>query len=164
MRTTNTGGEGTPETTTQEIVWAVATQVDDLSGEHLPPLMEAILGAGAKDVTASPVLMKKGRSGFRVEALCGADTRQAVERAMLVHSSSFGVRSWPTERRILDRRFETVQTDYGDIRIKLGYLDGELVHSAPEYEDVAAAARTNGVPVPQVHRAAWLGWAQGRTT
>ena len=109
-------------------VWVLRAQMDDLTGEHLPPLIDALLAAGALDAFAAPVLMKKGRSGLLVEALTTAERRSAVEVAMLRHGSTFGVRRHRTSRRVLDRKHATVQTAYGPIRVKLGMLDGEALH------------------------------------
>lgn len=137
---------------TQVIV--LETQMDDLSGEHLPALLEATLEAGALDAFAVPVLMKKGRSGLWVQALAAPAQVDAVERALLRHGSSFGVRRHAADRRVLDRRHVAVQTPWGEVRVKLGSLDGELLHAAPEHEDVRAVARAAGVPQPLVHAAA----------
>jgi uncharacterized protein (DUF111 family) len=57
-------------------------------------------------------------------------------------------------RSKLARRVESVRTKYGPIRLKIGSLDGETIRAAPEYEDVAAAARRAKVPFDVVHLAA----------
>ncbi|MDP6933817.1 MAG: nickel pincer cofactor biosynthesis protein LarC [Myxococcota bacterium] len=135
-------GEGPSSSPTT--VELVETQMDDLPGEHLPPLMEALLAAGALDVFAVPVTMKKGRPGLWVHALCTVDQLDAVETAMLRHGSTFGTRRHRCARRVLDRRHQVVETPWGPIRVKLGTLQGELLHAAPEYEDVASAAKSAG--------------------
>ncbi len=139
-------------------IWVLCAQMDDLTGEHLPPLLEAVLAAGALDVYASPVLMKKGRSGLLVTALSDRSSIGRVEEALLRHGSTFGVRRHRTARRVLDRRHVTVSTPFGAVRIKLGSLDGELLHAAPEFEDVRQRAEEAGVPVARVHDAAIASW------
>jgi uncharacterized protein (DUF111 family) len=132
--------------------------MDDLTGEHLPPLIDALLKAGALDAFASPVLMKKGRSGLLVTALAEWSAVAQVELSMLQHGSTFGVRRHRTTRRVLSRRHRAVQTPYGEIRVKLGSLDGDVLHAAPEFEDVRQAADQAGVPVGRVHAAAIAAW------
>lgn len=144
-------------------VVSVEAQMDDLSGEHLPPLIEALLEAGALDAYATPVLMKKGRTGLLVTALASPPLADAVEIALLRHGSTFGVRRQVMDRRVLDREHVTVRTPYGPARIKLGRLDGALVHAAPEFEDVRALARSAGVPVPVVHAAVLRAYDGGVT-
>jgi uncharacterized protein (TIGR00299 family) protein len=139
-------------------VEVLQAQMDDLTGEHLPPLIEALLGAGALDAFAAPVLMKKGRSGLLVTALCEDEAAAAVEEAFLRHGSTFGVRRSTARRRVLDRRHERVETPWGPVRIKLGMLGSEVLHCAPEHEDVRACALAAGVPVPKVYAAAIAAW------
>lgn len=143
-----------------EQVAVIEAQMDDLPGEHLPPLIEALLEAGALDAFAAPVLMKKGRTGLWVVALATRAAAPAVERALLRHGSTFGVRRTLADRRVLDRRHENVVTPWGEIRMKLGFLDGDLVQASPEFEDVRAVARAADVPVPQVHAAAVRAFGQ----
>lgn len=143
-------------------VAVLEAQMDDLTGEHLPPLIDALLAAGAMDAYASPVLMKKGRSGLLVTALAPEQRAPGVEEAMLRHGSTFGVRRTTATRRVLDRRHERVQTPWGAVRIKLGQLDGEELHAAPEHEDVLACAAAAGVAVPRVYAAAVAAWHTAR--
>ncbi|MBR4104710.1 MAG: DUF111 family protein, partial [Thermoguttaceae bacterium] len=53
------------------------------------------------------------------------------------------------------RRWKTVETSFGSIRVKIGAtLDGETLTAAPEFADVADAARKAGVPFDRVYREA----------
>jgi hypothetical protein len=129
-------------------------QVDDMPGEWLPPLFERLSEAGALDAFAAPVVMKRGRSGLLLTALCAPEDVSSVEAALLRHSSTFGVRRRLCERTVLERSWETVDTLFGPIRVKLGRLEGELLHCTPEHRDCAEAAARHGVSVGAVHRAA----------
>lgn len=143
-------------------VAVLQAQMDDLTGEHLPPLLSALLEAGAVDAYASPVLMKKGRSGLLVTALAPEQASAAVEEALLRHGTTFGVRRTTAQRRVLDRRHETVLTEWGPVRVKLGQLGDEVLHASPEHEDVQARAAAAGVAVPRVYAAAVAAWHTGR--
>ncbi len=54
----------------------------------------------------------------------------------------------------LDRSFRRVRTPYGTVRVKVGSLDGRVLHAWPEYEDCAAAARRRRVGLQEVQLAA----------
>lgn len=133
-------------------------QMDDLTGEHLPPLIDALLACGALDAYATQILMKKGRSGLLVTALATDETADSVADAMLRHGSTFGVRRHTATRSILDRWHESAETPWGTVRIKIGALGEEVLHAAPEFEDVLQLAQSNGQPVPVVHAAALTAW------
>jgi uncharacterized protein (TIGR00299 family) protein len=146
LGTAEGGGAGT--------VLVVETNLDDMSPELLPPAMEAILAAGALDVLVLPALMKKGRPGQLLQVLCREGDRGQVVGAILRETTSFGVRLRPAERVTLDRAFETVATPYGEVRVKVGRLQGEVLTAAPEHEDCRARAAEAGVPVRRVYEAA----------
>jgi len=136
--------------------------MDDMSGEHLPPLLRALFDAGALDAYAQPVLMKKGRSGLLVTALCTAAHTQDVEEAMLRHGTTFGVRRSTAERTILDRWHKSVQTPWGEVRVKIGALNGEVLHASPEYDDVQRVADAAKRTTIEVYRAALSAWRQSQ--
>jgi uncharacterized protein (DUF111 family) len=50
----------------------------------------------------------------------------------------------------LARRHETVRTAWGDIRIKIGSLNGADSNAAPEYEDCRRIATVQRVPLKTV--------------
>jgi uncharacterized protein (DUF111 family) len=54
-----------------------------------------------------------------------------------------------------------VQTTYGEIRVKIGTLAGEVLNAAPEFEDCRAAAVRCNVPLKQVQQAAIAAYAAG---
>jgi len=133
-------------------------QLDDMSGELIPPLIDALLAAGAVDAFAMPVVMKKGRPGHLIEALAPPAHADAVAEAFLRHAPTFGVRRHRSWRTILDREHEVVEIHGCPVRFKLGRLGGELLHATPEYEDLHAVARATGLPLPRVHSDALAAW------
>ena len=129
-------------------------QVDDLAGEAVPGLIAAVLAAGALDAFVTQILMKKGRTGLLITALCEEAQRAAVGEALLRHSGSFGYRYQRVAREVLARSWEPVETPWGSVRLKLGYLGAELVHAAPEFEDCRQVAEAAGLPLAKVYAAA----------
>jgi uncharacterized protein (TIGR00299 family) protein len=134
-------------------VVVLATDVDDMNPEYVEPLRQALLEAGALDVQTWPVQMKKGRPGFRLEAITPEGQAAAVTAALFRHSTTAGVRRWAAERATLARRHVTVQlAPRVSVRVKvLEQADG--VRVKPEYDDVVAAAAALGRPAIEVARA-----------
>ncbi|MDB4950680.1 MAG: putative nickel insertion protein [Gemmatimonadetes bacterium] len=134
-------------------VLLVQCDVDDLSPEYVPPLLEAVLKAGALDCTAMPLLMKKGRPGVRIEALAPAPKLEQVRAAMFQAGTSIGVRFWPVRRETLARSVETVQWRGQEVRVKRSKLPGGGERAKPEFEDVARAAERLGMTPLAAYRA-----------
>ncbi len=132
----------------------IQTNLDDTTAEEIGFLIDRLWSCGPLDVWVAPVLMKKNRPGQIVSILCTSDIRPDIIDCLYAHSSTFGVRYERVERDVLDRRMLTVSTAYGDVAVKLGYRDEQLLKRAPEYEDCARLARENGVSVRQVYQAA----------
>lgn len=130
-------------------VWVAASDIDNTRPEVFDWLADRLREAGAIDVTFLDVAMKKGRKGIRVEALCTADRRDAIAETILSETASLGVRWMPVSRTKLQRRSETVDTEWGPIRIKVAILPrGE--RGIPEYDDCRRAAAEYGVPLMTV--------------
>ena len=68
----------------------------------------------------------------------------------IVETSTFGVRYQKLKRVMLERKFEKIETKYGNIQIKLGYLNGELIKVTPEYEDCKIIAKKENLPLIKV--------------
>jgi len=134
-------------------VIVVQCDVDDLPPEYVPPLLDAVLAAGALDCTTTPVLMKKGRPGLRVEALAPPARQEAVHAALFHAGSSIGVRFWTVQRQALRRREEVVQWRGQEVRVKRSLLPGGGERAKPEFEDVARAAERLGMTPLAAYRA-----------
>jgi pyridinium-3,5-bisthiocarboxylic acid mononucleotide nickel chelatase len=130
----------------------LSTDLDDLSPEYLDPLREALFAAGALDVQLWGTQMKKGRAGFRIEALVSPGEADSVADALFRHSTTAGIRRQVLERVTLGR--QEMELDAGDgMRVRVKILeapDGPRVK--PEYDDVAAVARRTGRPAHEVAR------------
>jgi uncharacterized protein (TIGR00299 family) protein len=130
----------------------LSTDIDDLSPEYLVALRDELVAAGAVDVVTWSTQMKKGRIGFRVEALTQVADVAAVTEAFFRHSTTAGVRAAQVSRRALPREHWSVEAPGGgQIRVKTIHgPDGPRVK--PEYDDVIAAARRTGQPAHELSR------------
>jgi uncharacterized protein (TIGR00299 family) protein len=135
-------------------VTVLETALDDLSPQVLAHVTESALQQGAFDVMCTAVQMKKGRLGTLITILTDEAHSPALQRLLLRETSTLGVRIHQDTRACLDRTYTTVTTPYGEIRIKIGSLNNEVLNAAPEFEDCRTAAQKHNVPVKQVIQAA----------
>jgi len=151
------GQTGEPETSETDEISQIETNLDDITPELAAAAMERLFKAGALDVFFTSAQMKKCRPGFVLTALCHPDKTDDLARILLTETSAFGVRIHTARRYKLRREFRDVETPYGPVRIKLGFLGEDLVQAAPEFESCRAVAEQAGVSVRDVHIAAWIG-------
>ena len=135
---------GTTEASCEDIA-CISCNLDDMTPEDMGFAMERLLEAGALDVYTTPIGMKKSRPGVLLTCLCSLEDRARMEELMLRHTTTLGVRTVIAQRRIQSRRFETLQTPYGPVRVKRA---GDK--AKPEYEDLAQIARSQNLTLSQV--------------
>jgi uncharacterized protein (DUF111 family) len=132
----------------------LAVNLDDVSPQVLGDAQRRLLEAGALDVWTIALGMKKQRPGVMLCVLCAYGDRAAFAQQILELTGSFGVRYRSWQRLILDRRYETVTTSHGPVRLKIGSHNGDVVVVRPEYEDVRRLAQSSGQPLRTVMEAA----------
>jgi pyridinium-3,5-bisthiocarboxylic acid mononucleotide nickel chelatase len=137
-----------------DTVTRIEANLDDLSPEIVGATMEKLLAVGALDVFFTPIQMKKNRPASLLTVLCEPKDATRLARLVLTETSSFGVRMDDVRRLKLARRFEKVATQFGEVTVKLGLLDGAVVQCAPEFESCRTAADKGDVPLRVVFEAA----------
>ncbi len=135
-------------------VAVLETNLDDISGEVLGQFVETALAAGALDVFHTPIQMKKSRPGVLLTVLCAEADADKFSELVLRETTAFGVRRTIAERRKLRREIVKVKTPHGEVEVKLGKLDGQIVQTKPEFESCRKAAAKAGVFLKQVAEAA----------
>ena len=125
--------------------------LDDVTPELVGALTAQLLERGAWDVFTIPVYMKKQRPGVLLTVLANPAYRDALLDLIFRESTTLGIRERRERRTVLARHTETVQTDWGPIRIKIGLWQGDRVTASPEFSDCVAAAHKAGVPVKRVY-------------
>ena len=133
-----------------ETVLQVETTIDDMSPQLYETLIERVFDAGALDVFLQPVIMKRGRPGVVVTALCVPERVGDLSRALFEESTTIGVRWSEWRRARLQREMVEVTTAYGTIPFKVSRLGGRIVTITPEFADVARIAREKSLPVREV--------------
>ena len=136
--------------TSHEMITVLEANLDDLSPQVLAYAAEKLLAEGALDVFSVPVQMKKGRPGALLTVLCKTEDAERLTKMIFAETTTLGVRRREEQRQTLARRWETVQTSWGKVRIKIASMNGSVSNYAPEYEDCRALAEANHVPLKMV--------------
>jgi len=131
--------------------------LDDQNPEIMPYVLEKLLAAGALDAWLQPVIMKKGRPAQTLKVLCRPEQKPELQQILFKETTTLGVRFYPVERAALERRWKTVQTPWGDVRVKEGLMDGKVVNAFPEFEDCKKLAEEKGIPLKDIETAALKG-------
>jgi len=122
-----------------DTVKILETNVDDVSGEVLGNMIEKIMAHGAKDVTISSAITKKGRPTNLVSVICDSDTMNSIMDLLVTETGTLGVRVRTSERYIVPRAVKTlsvnIQGQNFDVRYKTRDLDNGS-HFKIESDDI----------------------------
>jgi pyridinium-3,5-bisthiocarboxylic acid mononucleotide nickel chelatase len=128
----------------------IAASIDDLNPQIYDHVCERLFAAGARDVTITPTIMKKGRPGIILSVLAEAQLREQIAMIVFSETSTIGIRSHPVSRLKLPRRTISVETRFGVLRVKVSGIDSSPLTVAPEYDDCHRAALAHDVPLKLV--------------
>jgi len=122
-----------------DTVKILETNVDDVSGEVLGNMIEKIMAHGAKDVTISSAITKKGRPTNLVSVICDSDTMNSIMDLLVTETGTLGVRVRTSERYIVPRAVKTlsvnIQGQSFDVRYKIRDLNNGS-HFKIESDDI----------------------------
>jgi pyridinium-3,5-bisthiocarboxylic acid mononucleotide nickel chelatase len=133
-----------------EEISVIEANLDDMNPQIYGYVLEKALAAGALDVYTTPIQMKKNRPGTLLTMLCKPPDANALTSLIFAETTTFGVRTYRAQRRVLPRESINVTTTYGDVRIKLSRVNGRILHVAPEYDDCRKLATEKNVPLQKI--------------
>jgi len=134
--------------------------LDDMNPQIFGYLLEKALAAGALDVFATPIQMKKSRPGMLVTILCQPEDEGKFQAMLFAETTTLGVRSHLVDRQALPREHVKVSTRFGDVRIKISSVEGQLHHASPEFGDCRKLAEEKNVPLREVMEEALVRFAE----
>lgn len=132
------------ETAGRRTIAVVETTLDDASPQTVAHVTQRLLDLGARDAFVTPVLMKKGRPGVTVTALCDPALVEDVAALLFRETPTIGLRVRHEIRHELAREEAMVRLPEGEVRLKVVTLPDGSRRARPEYEDLAALARASG--------------------
>lgn len=132
----------------------IETNIDDMTPELIPHVIEQLMRAGAQDAWSTPILMKKGRPAFKLSALVDNAHRELVVDVLYRETSTFGVRATRLEKDELFREWIEVEVDGNTVRVKIAHRGPDVVTVSAEYGDASRAAARSGLPMKEIYRRA----------
>ncbi|MDD1713288.1 MAG: nickel pincer cofactor biosynthesis protein LarC [Methanoregulaceae archaeon] len=143
--------------TLHDTVDILETNVDDITGEVLGAALARLMTEGARDASAIPCLMKKGRAGYLVRAICMPEDAERLATVMAAELGTLGIRCQESVHRfIADRTLFPVRVEIGgktaDIPVKCGIMDGRCFTLKVEFDAARTFADELGIPVTEVIR------------
>lgn len=133
----------------------IETNIDHLTGEEIGYLFDVLMEAGASDVSITPIIMKKNRQGSLLKVISKKEKRDELVNLIFKETGSLGIRISPNMHRGLAKRefvkktYEIAGKEY-EITFKIGYVNGEIISSRPEYDDLKKVAKDSGLSLRKV--------------
>ncbi len=139
-----------PQEEKRDVLWKLETNIDDCTGEALGYTLEKLMKAGALDAYCTPIQMKKNRPAYELSVMCRETDREMLEEIIFCHTTTIGIRRYPVERTVLERRELTVETAWGQVKAKLCGR-GDRWFCYPEYESVRAICENSGLSFQEAY-------------
>jgi uncharacterized protein (TIGR00299 family) protein len=136
--------------TASDIVTVLEANLDDMNPQVFGYVMDRLLEEGALDVFGMPLLMKKNRPGALLTVLAKPEDVARLTQIIFSETTTLGVRRRDERRQTLARKWQSVNTTWGDVRIKIASMNGTVTNYAPEYEDCRRIAVEHRVPLKEV--------------
>ncbi len=127
----------------------ISTNIDDMDAESFAFACEILRENGALDVFSHSIYMKKGRIGFELNILCKSEDAKKLKELIFTHTTAIGVREIDVVKTELKRKFVSVRTKFGDIRLK---ISGEDEKAKPEFDECKSAALAHKTSIFQVKK------------
>jgi uncharacterized protein (TIGR00299 family) protein len=137
-----------------EQVAVIEAAIDDMNPQIFGYFQEKALAAGALDVYAESIQMKKNRPALKITCVCAVADVQRFAEIIFRETTTIGIRYTVVGRITLQREFREVSTQYGPVRMKVSLLDGRPVNFVPEFEDCRRLAEQTGNPLKEIQAAA----------
>lgn len=140
----------TAEVTSETMV--IEANIDDLSPQVFPYVMEKLLELGVFDVWLTPIIMKKNRSATMLSVLVNSSLLEQVVQILFEETSTIGLRYYTTERKIATRELLSVDVPWGQARAKISSYQGKICSITPEYEDCKKLAIETKIPLKEIQQ------------
>jgi len=143
-----------------EQVWMLETDLDDISGEQVGYCRSLLAEAGALDVYATSIQMKKNRPGTKLSVLCQSADISRLQEILFRETTTLGVRRWQLYRDTLERTIISVETPWGPIEGKVVTLADGTRRFSPEFESCQKVARQQEIRLQEVYETARKGFEE----
>ena len=145
----------TSDISEKDTIDVIETNLDHLTGEEIGYLFDNLLDNGASDVSITPIIMKKNRQGSLLKVISKRKNRNQLVNVIFKETGSLGIRIAPNlhrgiaKREFVKKEFE-INGEIFEVTFKNGYVNGEIISSRAEYEDLKKIAQKTGLPLIKV--------------
>ena len=127
-----------------DVACELSCNVDDMTAEEIGFAMECLFKGGAHEVYTIPIGMKKNRPGTLLSVICSPEDKDQMVQLLYKNTTTIGIRIRYYDRCILDREITTLQTPYGEVRVKSSSGYG-VSRKKYEFDDIARIAREQNI-------------------
>jgi uncharacterized protein (DUF111 family) len=139
-------------------IHVIEANIDDENPQVLGYFLDLAMKMGALDVFFTPVFAKKNRPATKLTILAALDKIDDLIRAIFLETSTIGVRYYPVERRVLERKVQKVQVMGTTIPVKVALLGGSEINIQPEYSACQKTAKKANRPLKEIMQLALEGY------
>jgi len=130
----------------QDSVQILETNIDDVSGEVIGLVIDKLISNGAKDVTVSSAITKKGRPANLVSVICDASAVNGLIDILVSETGTLGVRIRESNRYVVPRIFVSVPVViHGKrftVRCKIAKDNDTVKYFKVESEDIKSVSES----------------------
>ncbi|MBC8250292.1 MAG: nickel pincer cofactor biosynthesis protein LarC [Candidatus Nitrosopelagicus sp.] len=130
------------ETLDKDTVKILETNLDDVSGEVIANTMEKLMENGAKDVTVTHAITKKGRPTQLVSVICDSQNANSLLKILINETRTLGVRIRTSERYIVPRKILESEVTLENQNFIIHYKISNSEHFKLEFDDVKSISNT----------------------
>ena len=124
------------ETLDRDSVKILETNLDDVSGEVIANTIEKLMENGAKDVTVTQAITKKGRPTQLISVICNVQNTNSLLNILISETRTLGVRIRTSERYIVPRKILESDVTLENQKFIIHYKISDSDHFKLEFEDV----------------------------
>ena len=135
---------------TDDYIVEITTTIDDQTPEYMADNLNRFLDAGALDVYYRSIVMKKNRPGFELTLLIQNTQLEDFSTLLFKETSTIGFRYQQIDRKVMQRRFEHIDTEFGTVTVKINQY-GSITKKTLEYEDCQRIAKKMQLPIQEVY-------------
>jgi uncharacterized protein (DUF111 family) len=125
----------------------IETNIDDMNPQFFEHVMDRLFAAGARDVFFSPIQMKKNRPAVLVRVIAEPRNRDSLAKILFEETTTIGLRYHSVNRIILNRTEATIETRFGDVKVKIWQEPNGEKRISPEYEELKRIAIEKNIPL-----------------
>jgi pyridinium-3,5-bisthiocarboxylic acid mononucleotide nickel chelatase len=133
------------------------TNLDDVSGEVIGRAVERLMEAGARDVSITPIFMKKNRPGQLISVITDKAKSERLAELLMEETGTLGVREMPVSRHISRRSTATLELEVGGKKFQVRVKRALIVTGHPrggkvEYEDLRRISNETGLTIRELQQ------------